>query len=171
MKKIAALCIAALGAALLVVGTAPSASAYPELTCTVEVDKQKLKPGESFTVTGKTPVAVDSNNNQVADADVRWTFKWNGLTKERTGRTAKASFTAPEVSSTRKIRLTGRSTSPAGNCVHFIDITVIGPSSAALPPGGGLLPNTGGPAFWMVLAALAMMLIGTGAVITARKRA
>ena len=52
MKKLALFCIAALGAALLVIGTAPVASAYPELTCSVSVDRQVVSPGERFTATG-----------------------------------------------------------------------------------------------------------------------
>lgn len=168
MKKIAAICIAALGAALLVVGTAPSASAYPERTCFVEVDRQTLNPGESFTATGRTPVAIDSSNNEVSGSEIHWTFEWNGVTKARTGKEVQARFTAPEVDSTRDITLTARSTSPAGDCVRRLEITVLGASVAGPSSDDGLLPNTGGPAFWLLVAAL-LMLVGGGFMV-ARKR-
>jgi LPXTG-motif cell wall-anchored protein len=166
MKKIAAICIAALGAALLVFTTAPAASAYPELTCKVKVDRQTLKPGESFTVTGDARIVDDEDESTEG---ISWTFKWNGVTKHRTGGLVKASFTAPEVSSTRKIRLTAKADTPRGPCVHHFDITVLGQSVAG--PGGGddgVLPDTGGPAFWLLVAAL-LMLLG-GGVMVARKR-
>ena len=167
MKKIAALCIAALGAALLVVGTAPSASAYPELTCDVEVDRQVLSPGDSFTVTGDARV-IDENTESTDD--ITWTFTWNGVTKKRTGGMVKASFKAPEVSSTRTIRLTARADTPLGPCVHNFDIDVVVASVAGPGPDGddGLLPNTGGPAFWLLVAAL-LMLLGGGFMVV-RKR-
>jgi LPXTG-motif cell wall-anchored protein len=162
MKKLAALCVAALGAALLVLGPAPSASAYPDLSCNLEVDRQVLNPGEKFTATG-TAVVSDAD-----DAGVTWSFKWNDVTKNRAGAVASATFTAPAVDSTRKIALTGRASSSLGTCVHHIDITVVGPAVAG-PGGGGLLPNTGGPAFWLLVAAV-LLLGGGGAVLVARRR-
>lgn len=166
MKKIAILCIAALSAALLVLGTAPSASAYPDLSCHLKVDRQTVKPGQSFTATGEA-AAVDKNNKTVPDSALKWTFRWNGVTKNRTGHLVTASFTAPEVTKTRKITLTGRVDTPVGPCVHHIVITVIGPAVAG--PGGGL-PGTGGPAFWLLVAGLVLLLGGGGAVAAARKR-
>jgi hypothetical protein len=166
MKKIAVLCIAALGAALMVVGTAPSASAYPEVTCNVTVSRQALNPGESFTVTGK--IQVTDSGRSTADG-VAWTFDWNGVTKHRTGDLVHASFTAPEVDSTRKITLTAKAETSQGPCVHHFDITVLGPAVAG-PGPGGVLPGTGGPALWLLVAALVLLLGGGGAVIASRKR-
>lgn len=173
MKKIAALCVAVLGAALLVLGTAPSASAYPDLSCDLQVDHQRVGPGETFTATG-TATATDEQGNPIDDAVV-WTFTWNGETVHRTGSPVHATFTAPEVDSTRVIRLTGRATTTLGPCVHHIDITVIGPSVAAPSgggggAGGGLLPNTGGPAFWVLVAAVLLLLGGGGALVASRRR-
>ena len=166
MKKIAVLCITALAAALLVLGTSPSASAYPDLTCVVKVHPQKLKPGQTFTATG-TATAVDKNNQPVPNSELHWTFRWNGVTKHRTGTPVSATFTAPEVTKTRVIPLTARVDTPLGPCVHHFDITVIGPAVAG--PGGGL-PGTGGPAFWILLAGLVLLLGGGGAVVSARRR-
>jgi LPXTG-motif cell wall-anchored protein len=169
IKKVVVLCLAALGAALLMVGTAPAASAYPEQTCDVTVDRQVLDPGDSFTVTGKA-AGVDASNQTLPSSAFSWAFSWNGVTKHRTGAVASATFTAPHVTTTRKIRLTARSTSPLGECVRHLDITVVAASVAGPTGGGGLLPSTGGPAFWLLVAAVALLLVGGGTVIRTRRR-
>ncbi len=168
MKKLALLCIAALGAALLVLGTTSSASAYPEVTCNVTVDRQVLDPGDTFTATG-TATAVDDQGNVVDPSNIQWTFSWNGITKERTGSPVHATFTAPQVTHTRTIRLTVRAETPQGPCVHHFDITVLA-GAVAGPGGGGHLPSTGGPAFWILVAALVLLLAGGGTVAATRKR-
>jgi len=173
MKKIAALCVAALGAAFLVLGTAPSASAYPDLSCDLSVNRQVVKPGQTFTATG-TASGVDANNHVVPDADIQWTLRWNGVTKHRSGAVVTATFTAPKVARSRTITLTGRANTPSGTCVRHIDITVAN-STVAGPTaggggGGGLLPGTGGPAFWVLVAALLLLVGGGGAVVAGRRR-
>ena len=168
MKKLAVLCIAALGAALLVLGTAPSASAYPEVTCEVTVSHQVVKPGQKFTVTGKTPIAVDAKNQPIPDSQIHWTFNWNGVTKARDGREASVMFTAPKVKKTKTIPLTVRNTNPVTECVRHFDITVIGPKSKGPTDHG--LPNTGGPTFWLLVAGLVLLLGGGGAVAAGRRR-
>jgi LPXTG-motif cell wall-anchored protein len=167
MKKLAVLCIAALGAALLVFGTSSPASAYPEQTCTVDVDHQVVKPGQQFTATG-TFTGVDAKNHAIDPATVHWAFTWNHVTKTRTGSPVTATFTAPKVNKTRDILLTGRATSALGDCVRTLNITVIGPKASA-PTGNGL-PNTGGPAFWLLVAGLVLLVGGGGAVVSARRR-
>jgi LPXTG-motif cell wall-anchored protein len=169
MKKLALLCIAALGSALLILGTAPTASAYPEVTCNVTVDRQVLHPGDTFTATGEAK-AIDNKGNPVSASSIHWTFTWDGLTKERTGSPVQASFTAPSVTHTRHILLTVRATAPQGPCVHTFDITVLSAQVSAPGGGGGHLPSTGGPAFWLLVAALALVLAGGGTVVVARKR-
>lgn len=167
MKKLALLCITALGAALLVLGSAPAASAYPELTCTVSVVPQTVSSGEKFTVTGENKVV---DNGRTTASSVTWTFTFDGVTKKRTGATASATFTAPEVKKTRDFTLNARSTSPDGNCERDLVITVLGSQVAGPPPGGGLLPNTGGPMFWLLVGALALVIVGGGAVVATRRR-
>lgn len=169
IKKVVVLCLAALGAALLVVGIAPTASAYPELTCDVTVNRQVLNPGDTFTVTGKA-AGLDANNQTVDSSEFAWSFNWNGITKHRTGAVASATFTAPQVTKTRKITLTARSTSPLGECVRHLDITVLAASVAGPTGGGGLLPSTGGPAFWLLVAAAALLVVGGGTVVRSRRR-
>jgi LPXTG-motif cell wall-anchored protein len=170
MKKLALFCIAALGAALLVIGTAPVASAYPELTCSVSVDRQVVSPGERFTATG-TVTGVDGGNQTLPSSAFAWTFRWNGKTEHRTGAVVTASFTAPKVKHARTIRLTARTTSAAGECVRHVDITVRSTSVSA-PGGGGSggMPNTGGPAFWVLVAGLVLVAGGGVTVAGSRRR-
>src|SRR3954452_19966188 len=141
MKKLAMLCVAALGAALLVLGTTPSASAYPDLTCNAAVDRQVVHPGQTITATGVI-TGADSTR------PVTWTFRWNGVTKHRTGATAHASFTAPKVNHTLAIRLAASGTASLNGgprtCVQHFDIKVLGPAQVSAPSDDGL-PNTGGP--------------------------
>ena len=165
MLKLATLCVAVLGAGLLVLGTAPGASAYPDTGCDLSVNRQELNPGDTFvargTVTGADP-----------SASVTWTFRWNGTTKVRSGAVAQAAFTAPRVKKTRHIRLTGTAKSSLGTCTRHIDITVAGTQVSA--PGGssgsGGMPNTGGPAFRILLAALALLAAGGATVLAGRRR-
>jgi LPXTG-motif cell wall-anchored protein len=166
MKKLAAIGIAAIVATLVSFGLAPSASAYPELTCNLTVDHQVIHSGESFTATG-TAAGVDENNEPIADSDIHWTFKWNGVTKHRTGAVASATFTAPETTTTRKITLTGRTTSPSGSCERHLVMTVLG-TSVAGPTDD--LPNTGGPAFKLLLGGLVLLLVGGGTVAATRRK-
>ena len=182
MKKIAIVCSTVLGVALLLLGTAPSASAYPELTCNVTVDHQQVHPGERFTATGEAS-GVDAANKTLPPSAFTWTFTWNGETQQRTGSTVSVTYKAPHVKRTRTITLTARSSSPAGDCVRHIDITV--GRTAVSAPGGqghgssgahqqghgsGGLPGTGGPAFWILVAALVLLLGGGGAVAASRRR-
>jgi len=168
-KKLAVLCLAALGAALLVLGTAPAASAYPDMTCDVSLDRQVLNPGDTFTVTGRAG-GVDSKNHTLPSSAFTWTFEWNGETKSRTGAIVTASFTAPQVTHTRTIPLTARSSSVAGECVHHFDIQIVGSTVVAGPhAGNGVMPNTGGPAFWILLAALVLLAGGGGVVVASRR--
>ena len=177
MKKIAIVCSTVLGVALVLLGTAPSASAYPDLTCNVTVDHQQVHPGETFTATGEAS-GVDAMNKTLPPSAFHWTFTWNGVTQERTGSTVSVSFKAPHVKRTRTITLTARSSSPAGDCVRHIDITV-GPTVVSAPGGGhqqghgsssGGLPGTGGPEFWILVAGLVLLLGGGGAVAASRRR-
>jgi len=165
MKKLAALCIAALGAALLVLGTAPGASAYPDLTCHATVDRQVVRPGQTVTATGEI-IGADTNR------PAGWTFRWNGVTKQREGIAARATFTAPKVTHSRVIRLAATGTASLNGvprtCVHHFDITVAAVQVSA--PSDSGLPGTGGPFLWVLVAAVALLLAGGGTVVASRRR-
>jgi LPXTG-motif cell wall-anchored protein len=172
MKKLALTVGAALGAALLVLGVTPAATAYPEQTCTVSVDRQQVYPGETFTAYGQVS-GVDAANQPLPSSAFRWSFQWNGVTKERTGASVKVSFKAPKVSRSRTITLTARSSSAAGDCVRHIDVTVVNADVSPPKSGGGSgggLPGTGGPEFWILVAGLVLVVGGGGAMAASRRR-
>lgn len=168
MKKLALICIAAL-AALLVPGLATPASAYPELTCNVTVDRQVVNPGDTFTATGQA-TGVDAKNHTLPSSAFSWTFEWNGVTKARTGALVTASFEAPQVKRPRTITLTARSHSPAGDCVRHLDVQILATTVSAPGGGGSGLPGTGGPAFWILVAGVLLLVGGGGAVVVSRRR-
>jgi LPXTG-motif cell wall-anchored protein len=177
MKKLAVLCIAALGAAMLAMGFAPAAYAYPETTCVVDVAPQVLKPGEPITVNASVTAAVDAQNQPVPADKINWTFVFNGETKTRVGKDVQVTFTAPQVTKTTDFSLSAKASSPAGDCVHTFNITVVAPAVAGphSPGGGGHhpssgLPSTGGPAFWALVAGLVLLLGGGSFVVASRRR-
>lgn len=166
MKKVLLASAAALVAVLATLGFAPAASAYPELTCNVTVDSQVVYEGEQFTATGTVEEQSDG-------ADIHWVMTFNGETRTGTGTVFAQTFTAPDVSATAKFALTAKVTSPSGTCQHSVDITVLPTGAVVEPPGGseGGLPNTGGPRLIFLIAGVALLVGGTGAVASARRRA
>jgi LPXTG-motif cell wall-anchored protein len=135
------------------------------VTCDLTVNRDVVHPGDTFTATGTIKGADTAT-------PVSWTFRWNGVSKHRTGASAQATFTAPHVSHTRTIRLAGRShyavNGEARTCVHHLDIKVV--SAEVSAPSSGGLPSTGGPAFWILVAAVALLLAGSGTLIASRRR-
>jgi len=168
MKK-ALLAAAALFVALFVtVGIAPSASAYPELTCNVTVDSQVVNEGDQFTATAEAAV-VESRVSAEGD-DISWVMTFHGATRTGTGAVFQQTFTAPAVDATTKFKLTATADTAAGTCTHSVDITVLPGGTVVEPPSGGL-PNTGGPRLAFLIFGVALVLAGGTAVGVARRRA
>lgn len=175
MKKIASASAGMLLALLVVAGLAPAATAYPDEPISVSTDNQTIYGRGTFTA-----------NAASQNVDCDWTLEWNGVTR-RIGAPAKAystTFTAPDVKKTKVIPL-------AASCVYAgrvaanqraaatwnatINITVL-PANETVPNTGTVagdddLPNTGGPNRWFLLAGVALLITGTGAVLVARRRA
>lgn len=165
MKKVLLVAASMLVAFLATVGIAPSASAYPELTCNLTVDPQVVYEGEKFTATA-TAAETESGTGVI-----HWVMTFNGETRTGTGAVFVQTFTAPDVDKTTKFPLTAKSSSSAGTCEHTVDITVLPTGVTVSPPGEGGLPNTGGPHLWIFIAGVALLIGGSGAVVTARRRA
>lgn len=169
MKKVLLVATAMFVAVLATVAIAPSASAYPELTCNLTVNAQTVTEGESFTATA-TAAAVESDARAAAEGDdISWVMTFHGETRTGNGATFSATFTAPDVEDTTDFTLTATATSPAGTCTRSVDITVLPSGTVVEPPGGGL-PNAGGPRLAFLIVGAALVLAGTGAVVTARRR-
>lgn len=171
MKKSFAASLAAISGTMLVLSAAP-ADAYPDAAQNLTVDRQVLPGGEQFTATATSNVLCDD-----------WTLSWNGDTRTRTAQDFVTTYTAPKVDEITKIPLHGtceytvpvaqRSARTAERATweRTIMITVL-PEGQAAPPNDddGLLPDTGGPTLWLLLAGAG--LAGAGwVVIRSTKRA
>lgn len=174
MKNFASAFAVALLALLATLGLAPSASAYPDVSIDLTVNRQTLYGGEQFIATGTSDVACT------------WADEWNGSTHHSGATTLyTTTFTAPDVTQVTKIPLHGTCTYTAPSALRTggraaaatstwnrtIVITVLPPASAVATPGGADLPNTGGPNFWVLAAGVVLLVTGAGAVFVARRRA
>lgn len=169
MKSLYSAAAAALLAVMAVLGFAATASAYPEVSINLTVDKQVIHSGESFTATGTSSV------------DCAWTLEWNGATRTKTAKKIVTSFTGPKVTKSTKIALHGTCVYDTGSTTaqraagttweRTIVITVL-PTDVVSPPvdNGGGLPNTGGPSRLILFGGLGLLLAGATAVTVARRR-
>jgi hypothetical protein len=158
--------LAVLGAFLLAVpvllALAPSADAYPDSVCRVAVQPQRVVGGEPITVTGSSTV---SHN---------WTFVFDGQTATGSGTTFRHEFTTPKVDASRTIDLVATCDGGADQHVPVQVDPASGASdqgqAAAQPDHNGILPGTGGPGFWLLVAAVLLLLAGGVAMARSRRR-
>lgn len=171
MKKLIVIGLTALATMFVAIGVAPSASAYPELSCNVEVDAQVVDSGDSFTATATSQQVVtdDGLGRSAADA-VDWEMTFNGEVRTGTAVTFTQTFTAPEVTTTTKIPLTAKATMPDATttCEKTVDITVV-PGGIDIEPPEEELPNTGGPRLALLFAGLGLVIAGGVAIRQSRK--
>lgn len=180
MRKYPAVVLAALVSMMSAMLIAGPAQAYPQQAVHIHfhVDHQVVHGGS--TVTGFT------------SADVRcdWTVTFLSQSASGSGKRFRHEFATPKVHkrTVYPMRATCRYTSSQGDPKTWtgtIPITVVptgdplhqgaaGAGVNAAPPAGGalsgLLPNTGGPAFWVLLAGLALLLGGAGVLLSSRRR-
>lgn len=178
MKKTAMTCAGTLIALLALVGLAPAANAYPDVTIDLTVDRQVLYGAETYTATGTSNV------------DCAWTLEWDGEVHTGTGADGSpytTTYTAPEVEEITEIPLHGTCgyTEPSGRVAaraaagpatweRTIIITVLPQGDGTVVPptdNGGNLPNTGGPNLLFLIAGVGLLVLGAGAVTVARRRA
>ncbi|RNL62201.1 LPXTG cell wall anchor domain-containing protein [Nocardioides marmoriginsengisoli] len=173
MKKLASFGLMVMIAALVAVGFAPAANAYPDNQFNLTVDRQVMYGGESFTATATSNVVCD------------WTLEWNGVVRTKTDPAIfQTTYKTPVVTKITKIPLHGTCAyddgSPrlaaksaraakAATWSKTIMITVLPRGSAVSPPGENL-PNTGGPNMWLLLGGLGAVLAGAGVVVVSRRR-
>lgn len=171
MKKlivIGATTLAALGVAL---GVAPSANAYPETSCNVTVDAQKVESGTKLKVEGDSALVVtDSPRASVAGA--QWRAEFNGVVRTATADHFTTTFPVPKVSTKTVLVLTVQAVMPDATttCEKMLNITVL-PSGTDVVPPDHHLPNTGGPRLALLFAGIGLVLAGGVAIQQARRRA
>ncbi len=171
MKKLIVIGLTALATCFVAIGVAPSANAYPEVSCNVEVDAQVVDTGATFTATATSQQTTTDDGLGRSGADApNWTMTFNG--DVRAGQTEPFSqeFEAPEVTTTTKFSLVAKAVLADGEttCSKTVDITVVPAGTTVAPPGDNL-PNTGGPRLALLLAGLGLVLAGGAAIRQSRK--
>jgi hypothetical protein len=171
MKKLVVLGLTTLVAMLGLVVLAPAAQAYPDLSCSVDLDAQTVNGGDSFTATGTSQQFSTPRLSGRAAADaVNWEMSFNGDVRTGTGETFTQTFQVPVVAKIKKIPLHAKAVMPGGtpSCEKTVDITILPGGTTVEPPGGGL-PNTGGPRLVLLLAGLGLVIAGGVAIRQSRK--
>lgn len=166
MKKIVGGLIASLLAALVVVFSASSVQAvedpYPDLVCTLTVSDTSVVGGSEVTI------GVSS------DVPANLSITFLGETRTRAGATELLeTFRTPVVdrrelatiegSCDDNTRSAGLELLPAGADAGLAD------ADAGQDGIAGLLPNTGGMAFWLLLLGVLLALTGAAAVVQRRR--
>jgi uncharacterized surface anchored protein len=167
MKKLIVIGATALATLFVVLGVAPSAYAYPEGVCDLEVSAQVVNSGETITATCTYSV-VDNAARKSALSDTNWVMTFNGETRTGTGETFTQSFVAPEVTEPTTFPLKSTGTGDAGTCSRTVNITIL-PNGQTEPPKGPHMPNTGGPRLILLIAGLGLVVAGAIAIRQSRK--
>jgi hypothetical protein len=172
MKKLVVIGVMALVAVFVALGTASSASAYPETTCNVTVNAQKVFAGTKLKVTAESD-AVTTNSPRASVAGTKWRAEFDGTVHSGTADTFHTTFNVPQVDSKTTILLTVNAVRPdATTCDESLNITVLPNGTQVSPPegGGGGLPNTGGPRMIFLIAGIVLVIAGSLAVAESRRR-
>ena len=167
MKKLIVIGATALATLFVVLGVAPSAHAYPEGSCNLEVSAQTVNSGDSITATATYSV-VDNAARKSALSDTTWVMTFNGETRTGSGETFTQTFVAPEVTEPTTFPLKATGTGDAGSCTRTVNVTVLPTGTTVLPPGDDL-PNTGGPRLFLLIAGFALVVAGALAIRQSRK--
>lgn len=170
MKKVL-LVVAAMAVSLFAfVGFAPTASAYPEVTCNIVVEPVNAKPGEPVTV----HCSLTETGNRISSArvltaaDTTWVVTFAGQTHRGTGAGFTTVFIAPDVKTTTTYQVHAVSNNPDGKCERRANVVVSPEVTIVDAPGGGL-PGTGGPQLLLLLGGLVLVSVGGVAVVRSRR--
>lgn len=157
MKSVRILVAAVLASAAAILATGTPAQAYPDPVCTVSVSPQRIVAGSQFTATVTSTVATDLSAT------------YRGVTKSASDATRLvATFNAGSAGSHQlsiscggEIRGVALQILPAGANVDPDD-------NAQAPSSNGILPNTGGLP-WILLVIGAVLVVAGGAVAVRRR--
>lgn len=172
MKKLIVIGVMTLAAMFVALGVAPSANAYPETSCNVTVDAQKVESGTKLKVHGESQLVVtDDGLGRAAAPGTTWTATFNGDTVTKTSDEFNTTFAVPEVSTETVLTLTvkAKMTGATDACEKSLNITVR-PDGTLVNPPDDQLPNTGGPRMILLIAGLGLVVAGGVAIQQSRKR-
>lgn len=171
MKKLAIIGAMILAAMFVAVGVAPSANAYPDVSCNVTVNAQKVNSGAQLKVTATSQQFSTPRLAARAAADaVDWRAEFNGHVHTAHAATFHTTFNVPTVKAEKVITLHVRAVTADGttSCVKTLNITVE-PGGTTVSPPGGHLPDTGGPRLLLLIGGLALVVAGGVAIRQSRK--
>lgn len=161
------LSVAAPGAIAAPYPPSPPASSGPTVTVT-------FGDGSTGTLTVEAGAKFSLSLGGATACDWVVTFQGQTVTgHSNAGGTFTPSFTAPVVTSKTTVPVVATcnytdSTGGAGTAIKPLDATKTTTLYVDLFPAGSLLPAAGGPAFWILLAGVAVL--GSGVVIVVRQR-
>lgn len=172
MKTFRTALVSALAAGLALLTLAPAAQAYPEPNFDISVNHQVVVGGNDFIANARANVDCSD-----------WTLSFLEQSASGVGKTLDHAFTTPVVKkkavypmqATCRYAAAGSGAASAAQQTWRgeIPITVLPEATAQGGPHantGGGLPGTGGPSFWILLAALVLLLGGATALLRSRRR-
>jgi len=177
MKKLLMIGLAALSLTMVSFGLVAPAQAYPELSCNVTVNAQRVASGDVLKVHAVSQ-QFTTEARAAADA-VSWRAEFDGVVRTARSSTFDTSFKVPSFAEPTTRRLVVRAIMPDAttNCVKTLDIAAGVADQAVLAPGDGgnngvggdNLPNTGGPRLIFLILGLGLVVAGGAAVRQSRK--
>ncbi|MCZ4500624.1 MAG: hypothetical protein JWQ74_3179 [Marmoricola sp.] len=168
MKKLVLVGLGALVALMVTLGVTPSAFAYPELSCNVTVDAQRVQSGDVLKVHASSQQFT--TGSRAAAQAVSWSARFNGQTRTATVADFNTSFRVPTVTKPTSFTLKVQAIMPDNSttCQKSLDIQV-GATNVSPPNDDDHLPNTGGPRLILLIAGLGLVVAGGAAVRQSRK--
>lgn len=170
MKKSALAALAVFVALFAALALHNPANAYPNVQASLSAvgNDTVLVSGEEFAVVASSSAECD------------WALQWDGVSKAVRGTQFQTTFTAPEVSETTTVKLTGvctytdpsrsdRAAAKASIEPAALEYTVR-PATTA-PSNGASLAGTGGPNRMVLLSGVALLVAGATVAMVARRRA
>lgn len=170
MKKLIVIGATALAALFLALGYAPSAQAYPQTSCKVDLNAQKVLSGSKLHVTAEAQTVVtDDGLGKVAAVPNKWHAEFNNETRDVTADVLDITFDVPEVTERTTFQLVVQSIMPGvtAACGQTLDIVVEPGSTSVAPPGH--LPNTGGPHLSLLIGGFGLVAAGGVAIRQSRR--
>lgn len=171
MKKLIVIGVTTLAALFVALGFAPSANAYPQSSCKVTINAQKVFEGTKLEVTGEAQEFItDDGLGRASATTTTWTAEFNGVTKTSESDTLNVTFDVPEVEAKTVLTLNVQAIMPndRATCEQSLNITVLPGGTEVNPPGG--LPNTGGPRLSLLFGGLGLVGVGALAIRQSRRR-
>jgi len=170
MKKLIVIGVTTLAALFVAFGFAPSANAYPQTSCKVSINAQKVLGGSKLEVRGEAEkVVTDDGLGRAGATTNSWRAEFDGDVKTVDADVLDVTFDVPEVDETTVLTLNVRAVMPGVSeaCDQSLNITVQPGDTVIEPPGN--LPNTGGPRLSLLIGGLGLVAAGGVAIRQSRR--